>query len=365
VLGSGEVGLFGQSASPIAKIGLPRGHFGRLRAAEFSDDLNWLAASTRSRSSVWNLSGGTRMYNLKGFRGACFSNDGNLYVDFPKQGTTERAIVRASLQQNGMTLAVKVDPGRAWQECEYLINLKPKGDNRDLQKDKETADEDKRDYRFEGSLISWGDVLWFEDTNKTLEVRDVQTGTLRWSKTFSKVVPAIYTDASAGVAAFRWRLGADGAKAEAKDLPNVWKPASGGREYDYLVEMVELGTGKFKSAVIVDTADGAFTIKRHLATSDWLVLYDSFERTLVYSLKSGKCVGKFFGRPRNISPTGTLVVQHSPGRLAIYDLGSMEKTHALVFSFPVADTHFTRDGKKLILLTNNQVVYIVDPFLRK
>ncbi len=365
MLGSGEVGLFGQSANPIAKVALPRGHFGRLRAAEFSDDLNWLAASTRSRSSVWNLSSGTRMYNLKGFRGACFPDDGNLYVDFPKQGTADRAIVRASLQQNGMTLAVKVDPGRAWQECEYLINLRPKGDNRDAQKDKETEDEDKRDYRFEGSLISWRHVVEFADTNKTLEVRDVQTGTLMWSKTFSKVVPAIYTDASAGVAAFRWRLGADGAKAEAKDLPNIWKPASGGREYDYLVEIVELGTGKFKSAVIVDTADGAFTIKRHLATNDWLVLYDSFGRTLVYSLKSGKCAGKFFGRPRNISPTGTLVVQRSPGRLAIYDLGSMEKTHELVFSFPVSDTHFTRDGKKLILLTNNQVVYVVDPSLTK
>lgn len=367
MLGSGEVGLFGQSATPLATIGLPRGHFGRLRAAEFSDDLNWLAASTRSRGSVWNLSGGTRTYTLKGFRGACFPNDGNLYVDFPKAGTIDRAIIRASLQQNGMTLAVKVDPGRAWQECEYLINLKPKDDNQDAAKkkeSKETEDEDKRDYRFEGNLISRRDVWGLPDTNKTIEIRDVQTGALRWSKTFSKVVPAIYTDASASVAAFRWRLGADGAKAEAKDLPNVWRPASGGREYDSLVEIVELGSGTFKSAVIVDTADGAFTIKGYLATSDWLVLYDSFGRTLVYSLKSGKCTGKFFGRPRNISTTGTLVVQHTPGRLAIYDLGSMKKTHELVFSFPVSDTQFTRDGKKLILLTNNQVVYVVDPFTK-
>jgi hypothetical protein len=361
MLGSGEVGLFGASATPIATVALPRGHFGALRAAEFSDDLNWLAVSTRSRGSVWNLSSGTRPYSLKGFRGACFAKDGNLYVDFPKRGTVERSIVRANLRQVGMTLVEKVDPGRAWQACEYLVNLKPKHDKDKDKEAKDEEDEDKRDYRFEGTHLSWSNAYDPADTNRTLEVRDVTTGTLLWSKTFSKVIPVIYTDSTANIAAFRWRLGADGAKAELKSLPNVLKPSGGGHDDDYLIEVVELSSGKFINAIVVDTANGAFSLRSHIATADWLAVYDSYGRTLVYSLKTGKCIDKFFGRPRNLSPTGTLVVEHSRGRLAVFDPAASEKTHDLVFPFPVSTTFFTRDGKKLLLITTDQVVYTVDP----
>jgi hypothetical protein len=46
-----------------------------------------------------------------------------------------------------------------------------------------------------------------------------------------------------------------------------------------------------------------------------------------------------------------------------YDLKAMEKTHELVLSFPVSLADFTRDEKRLILLTSKQVVYVVDPSL--
>jgi hypothetical protein len=41
----------------------------------------------------------------------------------------------------------------------------------------------------------------------------------------------------------------------------------------------------------------------------------------------------------------------------------MEKTHESVLSFPVSLAAFTRDEKRLILLTSKQVVYVVDPSL--
>lgn len=363
MLGSGEVGLFGASATPAATVALPRGHFGALRAAEFSDDLTWLAVSTRSRGSVWNLSNGTRPYSLKGFRGACFAKEGTLYLDFPKRGTVDRSIVRADLRQVGMTLVEKVDPGRAWQACQYLVSLRHKNDKDNKDKDKEAKDEedeDKRDYRFEGRRFSWREVYEPADTNRTLEVRDVTTGTLLWSRPFSKVTPSIYTDAPANVAAFRWRLAADGAKSELKSLPNVLKPSGGGHDDDYLVEVVELASGKFINAIVVDTANGAFSLRSHMVFGDWLVAYDTLGRTLVYSLKTGKCTDKFFGRPRNLSPDGALVVQRSPGRLTLYDPATTRKTD-LTLPFPVSTTFFTRDGKKLLLVTNDQVVYTVDP----
>jgi len=374
MLPSGEVALFGTAPAPLAKIGLPRGHFGALRGAAVSEDLNWLAASTSSRGSVWNLAAGTRPYNLKGFRGGCFPKDGNLYVDFPKRGTAERAIVRAGLQQTGLTLAENVGRGRAWQDCQYLVNVKAKQDEGDAptDKDKEKAkdknksddDDGQRDYRFEGSRVLLGEVFGSADVDKTLEVREVQTGTLLWSKAFKKITPTIYTDALANIMAFRWRLGAEGARSELKDLPNVLETAGSGHDEDYLVEVVELSSGKFVSAILLDTAKGAFTIKRHMATKDWVVARDSFGRTLIYSLKTGKCTDKFFGTARNLSPAGTLVVERAPGRETIYDLES-KNARDMVFTFPLSDTFFTQGGKRLTVLTNDQILYTVDPMLPK
>ena len=367
MLPSGEVGLFGTTATPIAQIGLPRGHFGGLRAANFSDDLNWLAVSTRSRGSVWNLSTGTRPYNLKGFRGACFAKDGALYVDFPKHEKVDRSIVRADLHRVEMSIVGKVDPGRVWQECEYLVSLKRKDEDstqKDKSKEEKDSDEEQRDYRYEGTRMSWRDVYEPAETNKTLEVHDTLTGALLWSKTFNKVIPSIYTDASANVAAFRWRLAADGAKAELKSLPSVLKPEGGTRDVDYLIEIVELSSGKFINAIVIDTTDGAINIHRYLVTRDWVVAYDSIGRTLVYSLKTGKCIDKFFGSPRNLSSSGTLLVQHAPGRMALHDLTASAKTD-LTLPFPVSTTFFTRDGNKLLLVTNDQVVYTVDPRIKK
>ena len=368
MLPSGEVGLFGTSPTPFATLALPRGHFGSLRAVDFSDDVRWLAVSTRSRGSVWNLASGTRPYNLKGFRGACFAKDGNLYLDFPKQEKVDRSIVLADLHQVQMSIVNKVDPGRVWQECGYLIKLARKDeDNAQKDKQKETKDpdeEEQRDYRYEGIRMSWRDVYEPADTNRILEVHDALTGALLWSKAFNKVVPAIVTDASADVAVFRWRLGADGARAELKTLPTVLRSENSDRDDDYLIEVVELGTGKFLAAIIIDTANGAINLRKSMATRDWVIASDSIGRTLVYSLKTGKCVGKFFGTPRNLSSSGTLVLQHDSGRLALQDLRGSGKID-LTLPFPVSSTFFTRDGKKLLLLTNDQMVYTIDAALQK
>ncbi|HST09811.1 MAG TPA: hypothetical protein VLL05_05515, partial [Terriglobales bacterium] len=344
------------------------GHFGGLRVADFSDDLTWLAVSTRSRGSVWNLASHSRPYSLKGFRGACFAKDGNLYLDFPKQDKVDRSIVRADLRQVQMSIVEKVEPKRAWQECEYLVSLKGNEAN-DSAKDKrkqadDEQEEDERDYRYEGTKFSWRDVYEPAETNKTLEVRNAVTGDLLWSKAFNKVLPAIHTDAAMNIAAFRWRLGAPGAKAEMKSLPAVLKPENGGRDVDYLVEIVELSSGKFLNALVIDTSNGAIELRKNLVTKDWLVAYDSIGRTLIYSLRTGKCVDKFFGNPWSISASGTLVFRRDTGKMALYDLTTDKKTD-LTLLYPVSTTFFTHDGKKLVLLTNDQVVYTVDAGLPK
>src|SRR5262249_23752354 len=143
----------------------------------------------------------------------------------------------------------------------------------DKQKDDE-EDEDKRDYRYEGVRHIWKDVFEFPRENETFEVRETATGKLLWDKKFSKTVPTIYTDALANVAAFRWKLVADGARTEAKNLTIVNERESEGKDHDYLIEVVELDTGKPVGAMILDTNNGSFPIKSIMTTRDWVVARD-------------------------------------------------------------------------------------------
>jgi Tol biopolymer transport system component len=53
-------------------------------------------------------------------------------------------------------------------------------------------------------------------------------------------------------------------------------------------------------------------------------------------------------------------VENERGKIAVYDLSTTEKRDELVFSNPVSMPRFSGDGKKLLVLTSNQTVYVVD-----
>mgnify|MGYP003694754475 CR=1 FL=1 len=113
--------------------------------------------------------------------------------------------------------------------------------DKDKQKD-DSEDEDRRDYRYEGKKISWRDVYEPADTNKTLEVRDaLDRDSL--VEDFQQSYPGDLHRCGVQCRGLRWRL-SQGAKAELKTLPTVLRPDSGGRDDDYLIEIVELSERK-------------------------------------------------------------------------------------------------------------------------
>ena len=63
---------------------LPLSPLGSTRIVELSPDGRYLAISGKSRGAVWDLTSGERLYHVRGFTGATFHPDGNLYIDFPK-----------------------------------------------------------------------------------------------------------------------------------------------------------------------------------------------------------------------------------------------------------------------------------------
>jgi hypothetical protein len=82
---------------------------------------------------------------------------------------------------------------------------------------------------------------------------------------------------------------------------------------------------------------------------------------LVYSLKTGELKGRVFGGYATVAPAGNLLcVENESGKLAVYDLNTMEKRDEFIFSSPVSLVRFSRDGRQLFVLTSNQTAYLLD-----
>jgi hypothetical protein len=88
----GDLAIRGfKDAKEIARIKLPTGQLGYLRAANVSPDLRWLAISEQSRGGLWDLAKGERVFYTRGFTGATVSPQGVVQADFRKISRHEKA----------------------------------------------------------------------------------------------------------------------------------------------------------------------------------------------------------------------------------------------------------------------------------
>jgi WD40 repeat protein len=82
----------------------------------------------------------------------------------------------------------------------------------------------------------------------------------------------------------------------------------------------------------------------------------------VYSLATGVKEGEIFsGASAYCKTTDRITVRGgNDNELAIYDLNSREKWDEFTFSSGVVFDQFSRDGKRLFVLINDQTAYILD-----
>jgi WD40 repeat protein len=330
---NGELALYDMEKNEaLGTVQLPRSPLGRLRVTAVSPDLKWLAVSERSRGAVWDLSKGSRLFHTRGFRAADFAQ-GGVYVDFPKYEEAERSVARLDLASGQAFEHRKLGDTPVWQRGGYSVLRKP------LKKD--------------GGL----------DANVTLSVSDAVTGAAMWSRDFQKEAPRVFVDEYAGTMVFSWSVKSDHAKSEIKADPKLKErlAAMGEKEGDYFIQTVDAKTGQPVSTLLVETGKGSFRIDDMFAAGDWLVVSDTSKRVLLYSLATGEQKGKFFGREPAISPAaGLLSVETERGQLTLFDLATGERRDRFDFAAPVSLAHFSEDGKRLLVLTADQTVYVLD-----
>jgi hypothetical protein len=199
--------------------------------------------------------------------------------------------------------------------------------------------------------------------NVVIEVTDVRTAGTLWSRPFPKEAPSVWVNPQEETMILSWPVAAAAAQTEIKSDSNLSKQLATMKEKegDYFLQVLDARTGKVKGRLMIETGKGSFRISNVFAAGDWVVISDTQNRTLIYSLQTGEQKGKVFGGKPAISPAARLLsVENESGRLTLYDLSSMEERDKFTFSSPVSLARFSRDGKRLFVLTARQVAYLLD-----
>ncbi len=347
---SGEVALYHvQEEKPFATAALPRAPLTRPAAAAVSPNASAIAISEASRGAVWSLGTGQQSILVIGFRGAFFGENG-LYLDFaprdqfgeiPAQGESAADVRKREAEKPGDTVV--------------QVNLA-------TQSVAEVSAVQKRTHvRLCGLVIlSWSpadDARPYQ--NVTLEARDVRSGKVIWSRFYVKGFPSIYPDNQTDTIVFSWNLGTLGARqelqddAEAKQLVKTLQDSKG----SYLVEVVDIHSGKSLGKFPVDTGRASFRASHFLASGGTVAMIDNNNRTLLYSYK-GQKKGRLFGGKAALSLDGSRIcLEQEPGRLALYDVEQLREVDEMTFPERVVFSGFSAD-RHLVVMTADQTVYV-------
>jgi WD40 repeat protein len=331
---NGEVGFYKVGdPKPNTVLQLPLGKLGALRTFTASPDLKWLAMSSRTRGGVWDLDSNARVFHIRSFRNAYYNPNGTFFMDFPEFDKVGR--------QMGILSPVTQQT-----------------------KEREIDKDDDVDF--------FGDVFLrtkHNDKNRNarrnfeLNTLDMATGKLLWSRSFPKQGPWISGSASSGKLIFVWNAKADGLRDElAQDakLQERWgkeNPA----DTDFFMEVLNARDGTVSGGAVVRTGKYSFHPEYQEAVGDWLVVTDNLNRVLLYSVPTGEQKAKWFGYGPRISPTGDrLCLSNGRGHLVVYDLHSLKQISEFSFTSRISGNLFSGDGKRLFVLTNDQLGYVLD-----
>ena len=337
---NGELGLYRMEKNQLnASTLLSNTSLGRLRVSYLSVEMKWLALSSRSRGGVWNLEKGEAKLYLRGFRGAFLSDEGFFFGDFPKYETAERNVAKFNLASGEIVPGPTIEAASARQVGPYLVVYKSA---------KANAKEDE-------VPREWRDL--------TLEILDARTMTSLWSRTYPKEAPGIWVAPRYGTAVLVWGSGSETAVSEIKSDAQLTQLSAGLKEKEgnYLLQVVDIKDGSSLGKLLIDTGKGSFRLANVFAVGDWVVVTDTRNRVLAYSLKSGEQRGRVFGGYGTVSPqAGLLCVENEVGKIALYSMNTFEKRDEMVFSSPISMLQFSSDGRRLFVLTADQTVYLLD-----
>lgn len=195
------------------------------------------------------------------------------------------------------------------------------------------------------------------------ELKDIVSDKIIWAREFMKEAPGYSFDEFTGRLIFFWSLSGEAGRAKLKESPELTAKAEtlGNKNDDYLVEIVDAFAAKTVGMVLLETGNGSFRVGKGLSEGDWLVLTDSENRVLSFSIKEGALRQRFFGSKAAINPKrNQIAVENLPGEITLYNLESGEREARFVLGGSAAFLRFNIAGNRLFALSDTQAIYAFD-----
>ena len=338
----------------LGAIEIPVSSVAELSAAQVSDNFQWLAISSKTRGALWSLDSGERKLFVRGFRGAVLANDGAAVGDFPRFDQTNHSLALMNPNNNSVNVLREIPDKGARQHGRFVLirrSLKQQKDEKDKPADKQATNQ--TDDESDTSLAR----------EVRMELRDIINDKVVWAREYPKETPSLFFDEFSGRLIFYWTLGSDAGKARLKEDPalEARSKAMGNKDDDYLIEVYDAFAAKTIGTLLVETGKGSFDIESGFSEGNWLVLHDTNNRVLAFSITDGELRHRFFGAHAAINPAASqVIVENNPGELTLYDLTSGDRQGKLVFRSAAAFVRFSLDGKKLFVLSDDQIAHVFD-----
>jgi WD40 repeat protein len=326
---AGQVALHrrGGNLTPQGQVDLPQLHLGHLRAGMVSPDLHWLALSGRNRGAIWSLDPMQRVAMLRAFDGAWFDDNQLADLDFPELEKSKRMIVRIPLPAGAAVPGFPISE-RGRQFGRFLLLFVPP----------------KKDGDFSHGF--------------SLEVHDVRTGDLLWSRPLRES-PDYSASASSSRLSLLWSSDSNVFKQETGGSPAL---KAGAEKGDYLLQVFDLESGKQRAQLLIKTGKHSIGVDDLRVDGDWALVRSDLDTFLLYSLSTGQVQARFFGAYGTLSAAAGLAsIENEPGQVTLYDLRSGEPRRQISLTSPLALQRFSADGKRLLLVTRDQNVFFFDP----
>jgi len=340
---AGEISLsrFGDGRiTVLGSVPLPSPVLRFASAYTVSPDDRYVAFSASSRGAIWDLTTGKRAILLRAFDAADF--DGKRFVGtFPLDAWEKEK----GKDLEGVKRRFSTVP---------LDTMKPV----DLPSQPETGANQSQQY----SMFWRPQGKGKDQFGRLLEVRGLDDQQLRWSHFYRKGVPLYYSDQGRDTLTFLFELNSPSGKEELAADPTLAAKARSlnDKRGDYLVELLQLSTGKSLGKVLIETGKGSFSVSDFNAVANKLAVTDFENRTLIYDATTGAIMGRVFGDRPHLSPDlKTLVVRGELDDMLVYDLATFTKRFDVRFESDLVDCRFSQDGKKIFALTADQKVHVV------
>jgi hypothetical protein len=332
-----------------AEIVLPQPLLPSLRTAIVSPSLNAIVVGIRGDAGLFRTATGTQVMPFTRLRGAWFAADDELYIAGSREDGSAVPVKKVS--PNSETARDAWFPMNKFDPATTILDTHPNGPVL-------FVFEQPAIYVHPNGKIGYPGV----PIRSKLRALDLKSGREFWSKHWEGDLPVPYADPQGGRVSLGWRATTSGGQALAKRYPALKKQMDAVKLTinDAVFEVLDAVSGKSLGTALVRVGWGPESFDSLFSMGDFLICMRDEARVTVYSLSTGEIQARLFGRYISASRATALLAAADANHLRLYDLKTGTRKAEYLFSEPPVYTHFSEDGKRLLVLTAGQSIFVLD-----